>query len=263
MSLRSRPFQFAGKLTAYAKKLPRSPQALLFTCIYGLAAGLVTVAFQSTLNYLFTHTFVVFSKHSSSAFVWGSLITIVVCTLSGGLLLTKFCKEAAGSGIPQLKFAFWQDFGYVPFKAVWVKFFAGILHIGGGLSLGREGPSVHFAGGLASHIALILGLPKQRLRRPAAAGAAAGLAAAFNTPIAAVTFVLEEMVQDMNSPIVASIILASVIGAFTVHALIGKNPAFVLPSVEDVNWYIYFFVPIAAAFASPCAPAAKGRRSLH
>jgi CIC family chloride channel protein len=87
------------------------------------------------------------------------------------------------------------------------------------MSLGREGPSVHIAGGLASQLSGALGIPKQRRRRPAAAGAAAGLAAAFNTPLAAITFVLEEIVQDLNSPLVGSVIFASVIGAFTVHAI--------------------------------------------
>ncbi len=65
-----------------------------------------------------------------------------------------------------------------------VKFVAGLLHVGGGMSLGREGPSVHIAGGVASELSSVFGIPKQRRRRPAAAGAAAGLAAAFNTPLA-------------------------------------------------------------------------------
>ena len=158
--------------------------------------------------------------------------------------------SAAGSGIPQLKFAFWQDFGFVRLKTVVVKLLAGLLHVGGGLSLGREGPSIHIAGGVASQLSSALGIPKQRRQRPAAAGAAAGLAAAFNTPLAAITFVLEEIVQDLNSRLVGSIILASVLGAFVVHAIIGRNPAFVLPQLEGSTWRAYVGVPVAAAFAS-------------
>ncbi|MEO7167480.1 MAG: chloride channel protein, partial [Chthoniobacterales bacterium] len=154
------------------------------------------------------------------------------------------------SGIPQLKFAFWQDFGFVRLRTVLVKFLAGLLHVGGGMSLGREGPSVFIAGGVASELSSKLGVPKQRRRRPAAAGAAAGLAAAFNTPLAAITFVLEEIVQDLNSPLVGSVILASVLGAFTVHAIIGQNPAFVLPQIEGATWRAYLGVPLASALAS-------------
>ena len=247
MSLLSR---FTERIRSSIKRLqdlPGSTRSLLFACIYGLSAALLAVAFQKGLTWIFNITIVAFSKGTLWHFLGWSLLSIVVSAAIGGFLLTKFCPQAAGSGIPQLKFAFWQDFGYVPFKAVWVKFVAGLLHVGGGLSMGREGPSVHFAGGLASQIALLLGIPKQRLRRPAIAGAAAGLAAAFNTPIASVTFVLEEIIQDMNSPVIGTTLLAAVIGAFTVHALIGPNPAFILPSVETITWPIYIFVPFVAA----------------
>ncbi len=152
-------------------------------------------------------------------------------------------------GIPQLKFAFWEDFGLVRMKTVLVKFVAGLLHVGGGMSLGREGPSVHITGGVASELSSVLGIPKQRRRRPVAADVAAGLAAAFNTPLASITFVLEEIVQDLNSPLIGSIILASALGAFTVHAIIGKDPAFVLPQIENTTWQVYAGVPLAAAFA--------------
>ena len=183
-------------------------------------------------------------------FLLGSLAVIVACSLGGGWLMFRVDQSAAGSGIPQLKFAFWQDFGLVRLRTIVVKFFAGLLHVGGGMSLGREGPSVHIAGGVASELSGLLGVPKQRRRRPAAAGAAAGLAAAFNTPLAAITFILEEIVQDLNSPLVGSVILASVLGAFMVHAIIGKNPAFVLPQIEGATWRAYLGVPLASAFAS-------------
>ena len=68
-------------------------------------------------------------------------------------LLNSFCREAFGSGIPQLKMSFWKDFGDVPFRIVWVKFIAGIVSIGGGASLGREDPSVQLAGTLGSNLA--------------------------------------------------------------------------------------------------------------
>jgi len=109
----------------------------------------------------------------------------------------------------------------VPWRVVWVKYVAGVLSIGGGCSLGREGPSVQLAGGFASNLAGLFGEAKQRRRMAAAAGAAAGLAAAFNTPLAAVTFVLEEIIADLNSALLGGVLLASVIGALVVHGLVG------------------------------------------
>ncbi len=240
MSLLSRQFQ----------RLPESSRSILLTSIYGLAGGLAAVFFELGINWVYLSTFVALSHRSLITFLLGTLAVVVGCSLGGGWLMFRVDPNAAGSGIPQLKFAFWQDFGLVRMRTVLVKFFAGLLHVGGGMSLGREGPSVFIAGGVASELSGALGVPKQRRRRPAAAGAAAGLAAAFNTPLAAITFVLEEIVHDLNSPLVGSVILASVLGAFAVHAIIGKNPAFLLPQIEGATWRAYIGVPLASAFAS-------------
>jgi CIC family chloride channel protein len=234
----------------YFQRLPESSRFIILTIVYGLAGGLAAVAFELGINWIYVSTFVALSRHTLSVFLCGTFVVVVVCSLGGGFLLDRVDPSAAGSGIPQLKFAVWQDFGFVRMKTIIVKVLAGLLHVGGGMSLGREGPSIYIAGGVASQLSTLLGIPKQRRQRPAAAGAAAGLAAAFNTPLAAITFVLEEIVQDLNSRLVGSIILASVLGAFAVHAIVGKNPAFVLPQIEGATWKAYVGVPLAAAFAS-------------
>ena len=190
------------------------------------------------------------SHASPSIFLLGSLLIIVSTSLLVGYLLTSFSPEARGSGIPQLKLAFWKDFGFVPWRVVWVKFVAGVLSIGGGCSLGREGPSVQLAGGIASNLAGIFGVAKQHRRLAAAAGAAAGLAAAFNTPLAAVTFVLEEIIADLNSGLLGGVLLASVIGAFVVHGLIGKQPAFAVTGVESPGWLVYVLTPLVGTVAA-------------
>ena len=81
-------------------------------------------------------------------------------------------------------------------------------------------------------------------------GAAAGLAAAFNTPLAAITFVLEEIVQDLNSRFLGSVLLASVLGAFAVHALSEKHPALEISAVGSPDWLIYLLTPVVAAAAA-------------
>jgi chloride channel protein, CIC family len=237
-------------LAHYLNKLPSRTRGVVQVCLYGLAAGLVAVAFHVAIHSLYHATFVNLSHESTTAFLVGSFLTIVCTSLLVGYLLNHFCTDARGSGIPQLKVAFWKDFGYVPWRVVWVKFVAGVLSIGGGCSLGREGPSVQLAGGLGSQLAGVAGEPKQKRRNAAAAGAAAGLAAAFNTPLAAMTFVLEEIVGDLNSRFLGSVLLASVIGAFVVHGILGKQPAFELGSVQDSTWEVYVLIPAVAAVAS-------------
>ncbi len=234
----------------YLQKLPRQPRAILQILVYGLAGGLAAVAFQVAMNKLFQATYHRLALQSHSRFLVGSFLLIVGTSLLVGFLLTTFAPTASGSGVPQLKLAFWKDFGAVPWRVTWVKFVAGILSIGGGSSLGREGPSVQIAGGLASNLAGLMGEAKQSRRVACSAGAAAGLAAAFNTPLAAVTFVLEEIIQDLNSPLLGSVLLAAVVGAFITHGFIGKQPAFAMSAVEPSSWQVYSLVPLVAAASS-------------
>ena len=237
-------------LARFAQRLPGQGRPIFLTCVYGLGAGLAAVAFQQGINAFYRATIVQVSHASPMTFVLACLGVTLSCSLAVGYLLNQFAPEASGSGIPQLKLAFWKDFGYVPWRVVWVKYLAGVLSIGGGCSLGREGPSVQLAGGLASNLAGWLGEVKQHRRLAAAAGAAAGLAAAFNTPLAAVTFVLEEIIADLNSALLGSVLLASVIGAFVVHGLVGKQPAFTLSGVNSPGWLVYALTPVVAAVAA-------------
>lgn len=240
---------FQGILDRY-QHLPKRTRAVLLTCLYGIVAGGAAVVFQLGMNLVYQHGLVALSHHSMTTFLIGSFAVIMVASLIVGWLLSSFCPEAAGSGIPQLKAAFWKDFGFVQWNVVWVKFVAGIVSIGGGCSLGREGPSVQLAGALASNLGGLAGEPKQNRRFGAAAGAAAGLAAAFNTPMAAIAFVLEEIIGDLNSRYMGGLLLASVIGAFMVHGIIGRQPSFLMPHVETPTWIGYALTPLVAALAA-------------
>ncbi len=226
---------------------------MVFICIYGFAASLAAVAFQTGINWVFRFCFVNPSQTMPHwLFALTSLAIISAVSILSGFLLSKFCPEAAGSGIPQLKLAFWKDFGETPFKVALVKFFASGLGIGGGLSLGREGPSVQIGGTVSSALAGALGVAKQNRRTACAAGAAAGLAAAFNAPLAAVAFVLEEILEDLNSRLLGAVLLASVIGAFVVHAMLGAQPAFDLPQIGEPTWHAYAMMPFCAARRGAC-----------
>ena len=236
-------------LVHYLQRLPKQSRAVLQTCLYGLGAGASAVFFQLGINWLYRLGLVGLSHQSTSTFLIGSLAIIVVSSLLMGWLLNSFCREAAGSGIPQLKLAFWKDFGTVPWRVAWVKFVAGIVSIGGGQSLGREGPSVQLAGAVSSNLAGLAGEAKQNRRLAAAAGAAAGLAAAFNTPLAATTVVLEEILGDLTSRLLGGVLLASVLGALVVHGVIGAQPSFTLTGAAAPSWAGYLLTPVVAALA--------------
>ena len=237
-------------LARYLQKLPGQTRAVGETCLYGLAAGAATVAFQIGMNWLYRLGLVRLSHQSMTTFLIGSFAVIVTSSLLVGWLLSSFCREAAGSGIPQLKLVFWKEFGTVPWRVAWVKFAAGILSIGGGSSLGREGPSVQLAGAVASNLSGLAGTAKQKRRAAAAAGASAGLAAAFNTPLAATTFVLEEIIGDLNSRLLGGVLLAAVLGALVVHGVIGRQPSFTLKEVDTPTWLGYALTPVVAGLAS-------------
>lgn len=208
---------------AQFRKLHGKSWPVLSTCLFGLVASLAAVAFQLAIGWLYHWLYEVPSGGGFWRFAWISLAIIVISSLLVGWLLNSFCREAAGSGIPQVKLAYWKEFGYAPRRIAWIKFVAGIVSIGGGQSLGREGPTVQIGSNLASTLAGLLGVPKQKRRSASAAGAAAGLAAAFNSPLAAVAFVLEEIIGDLNSRALGSVLLASVIGASMTAAVIMRD----------------------------------------
>jgi chloride channel protein, CIC family len=233
--------------------LPQDLQSYLPPIVYGMVGGGLAVLFQAVIRFLFTILYrtpsVTFSK---PAFIWFSLAVILVSSTLAGLILTYISRDAAGSGIPQLKAAFWKDFGFMRPRIVFAKLIAGIVTIGGGASLGREGPSIHIAAAAASNVAAAFGIAKQGRRPALLCGAAAGLAAAFNTPISAITFVLEEVIEDLNSTqYLAQVLIASVTSTFVAHLFLGNHPAFVIPrTAGSFSWYLYLLViPVAAASA--------------
>jgi CIC family chloride channel protein len=238
---------FVSRLT---QRIPPRVRPVVVTVILGLAAGLAAVVFHLAIHLIYHHGLEQLSHSSLPVFLGGSLGIVAITSAFSGWLLTRFCPDAAGSGIPQLKLAFWKDFGYMPWRVVWVKFIGGALSVGGGSSLGREGPSVQLAGGLTSQLAGFLGTAKNQRRGAAAAGAAAGLAAAFNTPLAAVTFVLEEIIGDLNSRMLGSVLLAAVLGALVAHGLLGAQPAFILHGQGAPHWIGYALTPVVAAIAA-------------
>ncbi len=231
-------------------KTPEQVRPWIQTVILSLAAAFSAVAFLYLTNFLFLKTYLVFAGRSPVYFALASLGLILLTSLAVGLLLNVLSPDAAGSGIPQVKSAYWKDLGHMEMRPVFVKFLAGVLSIGGGNSLGREGPSVYIGSGISANLAGVLGESRRERRGASVVGASAGLAAAFNTPMAAITFAIEEIVGDLNSRFLGRVVLASMLGALVVYAILGRQPAFSLPSVDNVGWLHYLLVPLVAAVAS-------------
>ena len=239
-----------GSISAEFHRVHEKARPVIGTMVYGLVASLAAVAFQLALNWLYKWCYQVPATGNFWRFALLSLGAITISSLIAGWLLFTICPEAAGSGIPEVKLRFWKEFGASPRRIAFVKFIAGVISIGGGQSLGREGPTIQIGSNLSSTCAGILGVSKQNRRAASAAGAAAAMAAAFNAPLAAVAFVLEEIIGDLNSRSLGAVLFASVIGAFVVHGCIGAQPAFTLPQIAEPTWRAYLLMPFAAALAT-------------
>jgi len=238
-------------LVRMLERLPTQSRTIIKTAVYGLAGGGIATAFHVGIGLLFNHTIRAMESARLAWFLAGSFFVVAGTSAISGWLLNSYCPEAAGSGIPQVKIAFWKEMGFIRWRVVWVKFIGGILSVGGGASLGREGPSVQFAAGLTSNLAGALGEPKQNRRLATAAGSAAGLAAAFNTPIAAATFALEEIIGDLNSRLLGGVLLASVLGALVVQGFLGPQPSFTLNRAgAPPSLWVYGATPFVAALST-------------
>jgi chloride channel protein, CIC family len=238
-------------MRALLQFFPQNARRVVETFALSLAAAGLAVFFLKATNLVFKITYEELAPRSTPVFVVGSLIVISVSSFIVSVLL-KHNPDAVGSGIPQLKVAYWKELGYVPLRPVLVKLTAGILSLGGGASLGREGPTLYFAGGIGSVLSGLFGKPKRARRDGLMVGSAAGLAAAFNTPLAAIAFVLEELVGDLGNRYLGAVVLASVTGALVVQASIGPQPAFSLPELAGTTWHLYLVVPFVALLATAC-----------
>jgi CIC family chloride channel protein len=199
---------------------------LILTIIIGLVAGLAAVLFHLAINSFQLYFFGL--EPSATRLV---LVPTLVSLLSG-VLLVRYFRDARGSGVPQTEVAFHLAEGHIPARTAVGKFITGVLCIGSGHSMGREGPSVQIGASLASAIGRRLRLSPANVKNLVPVGAAAALSAAFNTPIAAVMFALEEIVGDMNARVLGSTVVASVVAVMLERSILGNEPLFKVPAYE-------------------------------
>src|ERR1035438_5730911 len=205
------------------RRILRDPSPLALALLIGALVGSTIVAFLACTDWMHT---LLFSKAMP---VWMRPLTPAVAALIAGYLLLRVFPDARGSGIPQTKAALIAGGGYISLKTVLGKFFCCSLSRGGGIALGREGPSVQIGAGVASFLARRAGLGKREIQALVPIGAAAALAAAFNTPMAAVLFTLEELLGDLNARLVGSVVIGAATSWMALHLFLGDAPLFRVP----------------------------------
>jgi CIC family chloride channel protein len=166
---------------------------------------------------------------------WRRMLVPAVGSLAMGYLLYRFFPDARGSGVPQTKAALFAREGKITLSTGLGKFFCTSATLASGIPLGREGPAVQVGGGIASVLGRALGLRPERVKALIPVGAAAAIAAAFNTPLAAVLFALEEVVSDLHAPVLGSVVLASATSWGVLRLLLGNDPLFKVPQYQLVN----------------------------
>jgi len=195
---------------------------IIIAPLAGLSAVLFTLAIKGT-------TYLLFGISPSNL---RYILVPTLMSLLTGFLLLKFFPEARGSGVPQTEAAYHLRQGDIPGRVAFGKFLTGVLCIGSGHSMGREGPSVQIGAGLASAIGKWFNLSPARAQSLVPVAAAAALSAAFNTPVAAVLFALEEIIGDMNAAVIGSTVVASVASVIVERSILGNNPIFHVPQYQ-------------------------------
>jgi CIC family chloride channel protein len=207
--------------------VPTEAQRLFFlTIALGGLCGLAAVAFHLFIG-LFER-WLIQPALSAPGWTW-MILTVLTPTLGGlvcGALLEFVVPNARGSGIPQVKVAFSSVPAVVPLRDALGKFCVGALQIGSGASLGREGPTVQICAGIASFFGRVVRVSPKSQRRLIPVGVAAGIAAAFNAPIAAVTFTIEEIVGTLDQAVLSGVIVAAALAAVIERSLLGESAVF-------------------------------------
>ena len=198
---------------------------LILSVFIGIFSGLAVVCFRLAIDW--THLALLGplpQTHSWRLFAVPALAGLVVAAL-----VIHVFPGIRGSGVNQTKAALYIFNGFVPFRTAIGKFICAAIAIGSGQSLGPEDPSLQIGAGIASALGRQLEISREKLRLMAPVGAAAGLAAAFNAPISAVLFVIEEVIGRWSAGILGSVVLSAVSSVVIVRWFLGSEPLFRIP----------------------------------
>lgn len=194
--------------------------------LIGILSGLAVVAFRAAIDHW--QRLLLGSSPSTLRLLLAPALSGIVIAV----LVMKVFPRVRGSGVNQTKAALYVFNGYIPLRTAVGKFITASLAIGSGQSLGPEDPSLQIGASLASAIGRRVRLSRENVRLLAPVGAAAGLAAAFNAPISAVLFVIEEVIGRWSAGILGSVVLSAISGVVVVRWMLGAQPTFRIPALE-------------------------------
>jgi CIC family chloride channel protein len=220
---------------------------LVVALMIGALTGLVVVAF------IFLTERMGIRLYPVGGAPWRRLVLPVVGSLGIGYLLYRYFPNARGSGVPQTKAALFAREGRIALRTVLGKFFCTSATLASGIPLGREGPSVQVGAGIASVLGRLLGMRTEQIKKLIPVGAAAAIAAAFNTPLAAVLFSLEEIMGDLHAPVMGAVVLASATSWMVMRVFLGNNPLFRVPQyqlVHPLEFAVYAVLGVAGGLVS-------------
>jgi CIC family chloride channel protein len=201
---------------------------LILSVFIGVFSGLAVVCFRFAIGWCRLYLL-------GSGAVLSPTRLLLAPTLAGlviAVLVLHVFPLARGSGVNQTKAALYIYNGYIPFRTAIGKFITAALAIGSGHSLGPEDPSLQIGACLASVLGRKMRLSRDRMRLIAPVGAAAGLAAAFNAPISAVLFVIEEVIGRWTAGILGSVVLSAVSSVVVMRWFLGSESLFRIPAVQ-------------------------------
>ncbi len=225
-----------------------APGLMALGVVVGLGAGLGAVAFRE-LILAATRLFTGQSDYSAAGHVanpnlpslgiWFVVAAPVIGGLIYGPLIARFATEAKGHGVPEVMLAVSQQGGRIRPRVAAVKALASAVCIGSGGSVGREGPIVQIGSALGSGLGQLLRMPAPRLRLLVACGAAGGISATFNAPIAGVFFALELILRDFEAESFGVVVLSSVMADVIGRAAFGSQPFLTLPGFHLQSLWEY------------------------
>jgi len=201
---------------------------LVLSIFIGVISGLLVVAFRIAIEWVK----ILLLGSAPHAGQYRLIFMPAAAGLVVAALVVWFFPAARGSGVNQTKAALYIYDGFISFRTVIGKFITSAVAIGAGHSLGPEDPSLQIGAGVASIIARNLHLSRRRLRMFAPIGAAAGLAAAFNAPISAILFVIEEVIGSWSAAVLGSLVLSAISSVVVARWFWGTEPIFRIPSIE-------------------------------
>jgi CIC family chloride channel protein len=223
---------------------------MVLAVVVGAGTGLAAVFFIRLISFIHNFSYTGADNLRPSLGHWWFVIIPVAGALIGGPIIAYFSPEAKGHGIPEVMQALILHGGRIRPRVALAKIFASALCIGTGGSAGREGPIVQVGSTLGSITGQWLGLSNERLKNLVACGAAAGIAATFNAPIAGVVFAAEVLLGGLEMAVFGNVVISAVSAAVVSQIFLGARPAFEVPHyILHSPWEIILYVILGVAAA--------------